>query len=193
MDGNGQDGDAHTPGLIEKIKDNPRAWVAAPLAMGNNLFNLMGANKERRDGLTSIAAAEGAVRLSATTESREHLKFAQAKQHDYLWNVLTACSFLVAHSLFGLSGMKRPQATEDDNMITNDLVLLSANVLANQPDNVRETSIEETADYVSKLAHVGLNQNQVADAIRDKIHSLNHSTWAARTQAQPEAGLQTGV
>jgi len=171
--------------LKDNITGNPRAWIAMPMAMSNNVLNLIGANKERVDGLNAIKRAHG---------NAAELKYAQAKQHDYLWNVLTASSFLVAHSLFGLSGSKRPKETDDDRSIMNDLVLLSANVLVKQPEEVREQAISEAAAYVSGLAHVSLTQPQVEAALREKMTALSQkNSWAAKIERRDTAASEQAV
>ena len=173
-------------GVWDKMKNNPRALIAAPLAMSNNVFNLLGANNERKEGLAAIAAAEESVKLSNSAAAREKLQYAQAKQHDYLWNILTASSFLVAHSLFGMSGSKGPSSSDDDARAMNDMVLLSANLLAQQPEKVRDTAIAETASFVSGLAHIKHSPEEVEKAIRDKVNALSQSTWASRIQNAPD-------
>lgn len=180
FDGNGKDNS-----LIDKMTDNPRAWIAAPLAMGNNVFNLIGANKKRKEYHQGFIDAQNRFNLNPNANNHKELVRTTIKQHDYIWNVITACSFLVAHTLFGISGAKRPRETEDDKAVMNDLVLLSANVLAKQPGQVSNAAIDETAEYVSKLAHVTMTKEQVAEAIRGKVAALAQSTWVARTSTSP--------
>lgn len=189
------DGDAHPdPTIAQTMANNPRGWIARPLAMGNNVANLWGSlnpiTGERARFKNDILKAEKQVSMSDTLSNRAQLALAKAKQHDYAWNVVSACSFLVAHTLFGISGSKRPNETEHDKSMMEDLVLLSANVLARQPEQVRATAINDTADYVSKLAHVSLSKDEVEQEIRGKIDSLSHSAWAARVQALASPGQQ---
>lgn len=178
------DGDTEKQGFIENVKHNPRGWIARPFAMGNNVFNLWGSlnpidgeRKKYHDHITNAKTPE--MRAWATR-----------KQHDYGWNVVSACSFLVAHVLFGLSGSKRPKETEDDKAVMQDLVLLSANVLARQPKQIQDAAVAETAEYVSRLAHVTLSKEQLATAISDKIASLSQSSWVTRVHPPNASGPQ---
>lgn len=167
-------------GVMETVLDNPRAWIASPLAMANNIANLKGSYDERKRYLQDITSAQNpADRV-----------WAERKQYDYLWNVTSACSFLVAHSLFGLSGTRHPYTTEDDKAVMEDLILLSANTLAKQPEKIRAAAVDETAQYVSRLAHVTLDKDDIAKAINDKIAALSHSNWATRVQQQAPSGPQ---
>jgi len=177
------DGEKDEPvNVAGHMKENPRAWIARPLAIGNNFANLWGAlnpytgeRKRFRDEVVAAQARGNAAEIAYTTN----------KQHDYIYNVFSACAFMIAHLLFGLSGSKRPKETEDDKTMMNDLVLLSANLLAKQPGKLSDAVISETADYVSKLSHVRMGKEKVAEAIRVKIQDLSQSAWAGRVNAQP--------
>jgi hypothetical protein len=166
--------------LMENIRSNPRGWIAAPFSMSNNVFNLIGANRERIEGIEAIAEA-------SKSGNAKQLTFVKRKQHDYIWNVLTAGSFLVAHTLFGISGMQRPQETDADKKAMQDLVLVSANLLSQQPEPLRDALIDEAADYVTTLAHVELDKEAIATQLRDTIQRLGQSTWATRVQSEPDA------
>ena len=73
----------------------------------------------------------------------------------------------------------------------NDMVLLSANVLAKQPEAVRDVAIGEAAAFVAGLPHVPLSREQAAEAIRQKVDSLTHSHWVDRVQKPgPQEGAQ---
>jgi len=211
---NGNHKDSST--LIGNAAENPRGWIASPGAMFNNGLTLWGAlnpkNGERtrfRDRATKAeqALSDARIEMDASNQvnlpwvhkdtvkdAEKNFRRAKAGQIDYIYNVFSACSFLIANMLFGLSGSKkRPHETDDDRTMMNDLVLLSANVLAKQPQQVRETSIGEMAEYVSKLAHVKMTKDQVAKAIHDKVDNLAHSTWASRVQAPSAPGPQLTV
>lgn len=187
------DGDKEPPSsLAGMLAENPRGLIARPLAMGNNLANLWGVyhpqTGERARFHNEVLEAQKQLGLHNTAENRAHLAYTQAKQHDYIWNVISAGSFLIAHTLFGLSGSKkRPEETQDDKSMMNDLVLMSANMLAGQSDKVRAAAIDQTADYVSKLSHVTLNKEQLAQAIQEKIDGITHSAWASRVAAKGDA------
>lgn len=180
------DGDKpDTSTLAGKLADNPRGLIARPLAMMNNVANLWGSlggkDGERARFQQDVKAAERNYGNAPTAANQAALSLAKVKQHDYIWNVISAGAFLVAHSLFGLSGSKRPPATDEDNYMMNDLVLMSANMLAKQPEEVREAAIVQTADYVSHLSHITLSQDALEKVLRDKVESLTHSAWASRT------------
>ncbi|MDX2074551.1 MAG: hypothetical protein SFX19_09360 [Alphaproteobacteria bacterium] len=177
------DGDEPPASLQEKISRNPRGWLARPAAMANNIGTILGAYKERGRYNNDFLSAQSAVSKSASAANLEALAFAQNKRHDYAWNVISSCSFLIANSLFGLSGSKRPTETDDDKTVMEDMVLLSANLLAGQPKEVRDLAVSEASDVVSRLSHVSLNSNELEKMIHDKIDSLNRSNWVARTQS----------
>ncbi len=150
--------------LIGKITNNPRAWIARPLALANNAVNIWGA----------FNPVDGERKRTLHTKGK----------NDYLLNVGAQSSFLVAHTLFGMSGSKRPAETEDDKRMTADLVLLAANLLAKQPEPIRTAAIKEAAQYVAtQLAHVTLNEEKVEKAIIEKVIELNQSSWLNKTLA----------
>jgi len=183
------DGDADDKGgILTGIRDNPRNWIARPAGIGNNLFNLWGS----LNNTTGKFRGESARFLDDVKNATnpKDLAYAMSRKDDYIWNVISAGAFIIGHLLFGLSGSKRPRETEDDKAMMQDLVLLSANVLAGQPEQVRAAAIKETAQYVSKLAHVQLNEEQITTAIRDKIASLSQGVWASRVRGAGTPGAQ---
>lgn len=192
------DGDKSPPfSLAEKVMDSPRNLIARPLAVGNNVANLWGSlngkTGERARFRSEVVDAQRQFSLNPSASNRAHLQYTQVKQHDYLWNVVSAASFMVANTLFGLSGKQRPDDTQDDKALMNDVVLLSANVLAQQPGKVRDAAIEETADYVSHFAHINATKAEIKEAIAAKVESLTHSQWAQRVKQPPAAQPQLGV
>jgi hypothetical protein len=190
-------GGSDDPNIWESAKANPRGWIARPLAMSNNVANLWGA-LNTRDGervrfKQDVLTAQENLARENTHDNQLELQRAKAKQHDYGWNVLTACSFLIAHVLFGISGSKRPKETDDDKAMLNDLVLLSANVLAKQPEQVRQTAIDQTANYVAGLAHITLGKTEIAGMITGKINALSHCSWAKRLEPAPQPSAQLSM
>ena len=175
----------HTIG--EKMADNPRAWLARPLAMANNAANLWGSlapgTGERAQLATQLGEAQAEFARSGSAQAATALRQAGMRQHDYIWNVISACSFLVGHTLFGISGEKRPRETEDDKMLMNDLVLLSANMLAQQPEQVRNATVAETSQFMARLSHITASPDEIAQAIDGKIKALSEGQWASRVAA----------
>ncbi len=183
--------------VLDHITENPRGWIARPFSMGNNVANLWGAlnprDGERKRFHEDLIKAEEQFKFHASEDNQQHLTRARAKQHDYMWNVMTASSFMVANMLFGMSGSKRPRETEDDKALMQDIVLLSANMLAQQPEKIRQAAIGEAAQYIADLPHIGLNAVQAAQVIQDKIDSLNHSTWAVRVKSKDNAAIGAAI
>jgi hypothetical protein len=183
--------------LSDKMINNPRAWIARPLAMGNNVANLWGSlnpkTGERARFRNELLEAEQKLKAHNSPENHANMMYAKNRQHDYMYNVFSACSFLIAHTLFGMSDNKRVSATGDDKVVMDDMVLLAANVLTKQPEAVRAASIDEAAEFVSGLAHIKMTKEQAATAIREKIQGLSQGAWSTRAKntspAQP--GLST--
>ncbi len=158
--------DVENPSLIDKIKQNPRGWLARPASMTNNVLNISGALGERKRWQND-----------------------PLRKNDYIYNVFSASSFLVANTLFGISGSKRPQYTEDDKKIEQDLILIAANLLAKQPE-IGKAAIDETAEYLSaKLAHVQMSKDEVTKALNDKIAALSKNAWVSRIQSPPPSEI----
>ena len=76
--------------------------------------------------------------------------------------------------LFGLSGgKKRPKDTEDDKSVMRDVVLLSANVLAKLPEEVRKANIGGDSC-----------QRRKAQRIVRPIHAIRPKIWVSSTREQ---------
>ncbi len=145
--------------LIDRIKDNPRGYLASSSSVANNFLNFAGALEERKKW-----------------------KNDPAKRHDYIWNMYSTGAFLIGNILFGLSGKARPSETEADKRITQDLVLMAANTLASTPE-LGKVAIDEAAEYIStKLAHVQLSKEEAVKTISDKVAEITKGTWVSRTQ-----------
>jgi len=178
------DGNDTPESLQEKITQNPRGWLARPSAMLNNFASLVGANQERKKSNLDIAEATKAL-AGGGAGAAANLAYAQNKRLDYTWNIVSAGAFLIANSLFGLSGAKRPAETKDDQHVMRDMVLLSANMLADQPKELRDKAISEASDVVANLTGITATSNDIEKMIHEKIASLNSSKWADRIQHPP--------
>ncbi len=186
--------------ILDSMSAIPRGTIAGPAAMFNNGLTLWGALNpkdgervkfrknmlEAQEKVDELSDFQLNTLLGKTPEdvagAQKNLARLKASQHDFIWNVASSCCFLVANTLFSMSGAKRPSATDDDKRMSDDLVLLSANVLAKQSPQAREALVGEMAEYVSKLAHVKMTKDQIAEAIHDKVERLPKSPWASRVQ-----------
>lgn len=171
--------------LFDTIEDNPRGWVTRPLSIANNAANLWGAlgpkNGERVRFREEFEEAKRAYAQNPTKINKAEMERHGAKQHDYAWNVLTQSSFIVAHSLFGMSGSDRPKETKGDKEMMKEMVLISANMLAEQPEQLRKAAVEETAEYIARQAHVSQGKEEIANTITTKINELSKTGWVERT------------
>lgn len=188
------DDDKHPPTTLkEKILDNPRGWVTRPLSMANNISNLYGSlNPKNGERIRMRNDVEKTRQTMVDAPSPENTKLhtkAKDRAGDYVWNVVSAVSFLIAHMLFGLSGSKKQKDPVQDMRMTQDLVLLSANQLALQPEHMQGNAIRESANYIAKLSRVSMDRGTLEKNIHEKVQSIRGSAWAARAQsasAKPE-------
>ena len=160
---------------VHWVKDNPRAHVTAPLAITNNLLTLWGAFVER----SRVGAA---MKAATTAEELSHL---QGKQYDYLWNVVSESCYIVGNLLFGLSG-KQAGKVQDMDKFSQEMLIVSANTLANIPENIRTHAINETAEYITSIKGVTATKDDIAKQIADKVaqisklHPISNSQQIAR-------------
>lgn len=183
--------------VVGAIKRNPRGTLAQTTGIANNLFNLGGSLNWMQNPKYRGEAARFRDDIRKAANPTE-LAYAMNRRFDFIPNVITACCFIIGHTLFGLSGAKRPNPTEDDNAMLKDLELLSANMLLKQPAAIREATIAETSEYISKLRHVRTSKEDIAAAIQEKMVSLDRSktsqaAWTTRVQSTPSSGVQPAL
>jgi len=157
---------------------NPRARITAPLAIGNNIAKLWGALGESQKYSHDVRDAQNA--LSNATPStlptaQADLRWSQARQYDYGWNVLTACSNIVGNYLFGLSGKKKTSYISDEpERFHHEMTVVAANVLNNVPEKMRKQAIEDTAAYIANIKGVKETPDEIAAAIATEAERLQH-------------------
>ncbi len=170
--------------------ENPRGRITSPVASITNIMKLPGAWKER----IKFGAEAEAARANLTGKVGKALEaaqaefhFANAKKYDYAWNVLGTCSFLMAHHMFGKSGEKKNNIP-DFEQFERDMLTVSANVLLNTPDKVRQHAIGEAADYMASIKGVNKSKDEIVTAINAEIENLHHSAFA-RVEQRKNASL----
>ncbi|MBI1275087.1 hypothetical protein GC177_03860 [bacterium] len=162
--------------LPDKIRDNPKGWIARPAAIGNNISNFIGAVNERKRFMGEVHAAEAALQTATAEEAgtaTEKLRIARLKQHDYIWNMVSACSFLMANYLFGISsGGNKPATSAEEQAIASEVVNISAKTLASIPAEMRDAAVNQAAIYTAKQSHVGESRERIAEMIQEQIRAF---------------------
>lgn len=169
------------------FKENPRGRIAMPLGMANNIANLGGAwgeakrfGKDVVEAQAALAGKSGAALAEAQSELARHT----AKQHDYRWNVASACAFLIGHSFFGMSGNKRSDDhVADTKTFTHDMLAVASNMLCSVSPDVRKAAVESSAEYICSIKDVTLRKEEAMEMINARIDHLKQSpflTGAAR-------------
>ncbi len=157
--------------MTEWFKENPRGRIAGPLSMGNNISNIIGAGFEARRYRADLAGA----RASGNAADIAHHS---RKQYDYGWNVLTACSFMVANGLFGMSGTKHSdEHVADTKTFTHDVLAVAANMLCSVPPEAKRAAVEGAADYITNIKDVSLRKEEAVEMINARIEHLKHSPF----------------
>jgi hypothetical protein len=180
------------------LEENPRGRIAGPLSMGNNILNLVGSYFSARDNYAQLGTARANLADTLTnhgeashayTSALGDLKYQEGKKHDYLWNVLSSCSFLIANSLFGLSGAKKDAAIDTGSeAVQQELLNVSANVLSNIPEKARNYAVMETAAYVSRIKGIALTPKEIAQEIHTRIDEIQRTPFVT-APVQAAAGM----
>ncbi|MBY0406108.1 MAG: hypothetical protein K2Q01_00315 [Rickettsiales bacterium] len=157
--------------LVGWLKDNPRGRIAMPLGMANNVSNLYGSWKESKK-------FAGDVAMARRSGNAAEIAYNTAKQNDYVWNVLSACSFLIGHSFFGMSGQKPSDShVADTRTFTHDVLAVSANMLCSVPQEARQLAVEAAAEYIVSIKDVALRKEDAARLINERIDHLKKSPF----------------
>ena len=153
------------------LKENPRGRIAGPLSMGNNISNIIGAGFEARKFKGEFLKAKASGHAADIAHHG-------AKQYDYGYNVLTACSFLVANGLFGMSGTKHSDDhVADTKTFTHDVLAVSANMLCSVDPEVRKAAVDGAAEYITSIQNVSLRKEEAMEMINARIDQLKHSPF----------------
>lgn len=115
---------------------------------------------------------------AALKVAQDDLAHHQIKQHDYRWNVMSACSFMVAHSLFGMSGNKRSDDhVADTKTFTHDVLAVASNMLCSVSPEMRKSAVEGAADYITSIKDVTLRKEEAIEMINARVDQLKKSPF----------------
>ena len=106
---------------------------------------------------------------------------AMPNNKSYYLKFLTVASYLVANSMLGLSS-KDHSKQSGHNASVETIEKLAAEVLANQPEEIRNAMIEETAEYLSGFKEVQADAEQLASDMKQVIASKSLSTDVAEAE-----------
>ncbi len=163
--------------LTEWFKENPRGRIASPLSMGNNISNIIGSWSESKRYKADVVNAQK-LAAHGGAEAVSELARHTAKQNDYRYNVLTACSFMVANSLFGMSGTKHSdENVADTKTFTHDVLAVASNMLCGVDPKARKAAVEGAAEYITSIQDVTLRKEEAMEMINARIDQLKNSRF----------------
>lgn len=95
----------------------------------------------------------------------------------------TAATYLIATAFTSLSSKTKISDYNEKEML-GKLCAMSASLVAEQPQELRDEVIEKAAFYLSKKPDIKENQQEIADIINQKVDQLAQSPWAARVAVE---------
>lgn len=108
----------------------------------------------------------------------------------------TAACYLIATAFTSMSS-KTKTCDYNEQELVGKLCAMSANLIAEQPQELREEAIDKMALYLCKQEDVKENKQQVVDIINEKVDQIAKSPWMAKVaieRAQSSgAAMQNGV
>lgn len=107
----------------------------------------------------------------------------------------TAACYLVATAFTSISS-KTKISDYNEQELVGKLCAMSANMIAAQPQELRDEAIDKMSLYLCKQPDVKETKEQIVDIINDKVNQIANSPWMAKVavqRAQAEtAALQNG-
>lgn len=163
-----------TPSTIQSIfheaSAHPRA-ISGFANMGQDVLKVGGALDEARKFHKAITNAS----------NPQERAWAERKQYDFAWNIISSCSAAIGSYFFSKSGSKADPYKDNPEGLERDLLMAAANVLSHVPEDARNYSIEETAAYMASIKGIYANKEELAKAITDKITTLQQSPFHIAT------------
>ena len=148
--------------LWKWASDDPRGHITAPIGIATQSLKLYGCWDE---GMKAIRNAKNALPADKA--------FAEARQYDFLWNVVGYGAFIMGNYLFGLSGKKQPSLQkEDPDHFEQEILTAAANILSSVPEKARKLAIEAAAEYVTSIKGIHHSQSEVEQIIANQITHL---------------------
>jgi len=175
--------------------------TAGLLSLGGNLAMFADAHTMRKNAKQSIRDLDEKI-ASSSGKERKLLESGYEKEK-FKANATgalaftTAATYIIATAFTSLSSKTKVTDYNEQEML-GKLCAMSANLVAAQPQEVRDGVIEKAAFYLSKKPEIKENQQQIVDVINEKVDQLAQSPWAARVaveraQAANAPSATTGV
>lgn len=104
----------------------------------------------------------------------------------------TAAAYLVS-TAFMLIASKEKAADYDEQESLAKLCAMSANLIATQPDALRDEAVDKMAQYLSEQESVKADRQTIAALIHDKADKMAGSPWLARAMLEQAAPQRDGA
>lgn len=172
--------------VADFVQERPMR-TAGLLNVGGNLAMLADARKMHKNAGNSMKDLDARIAAATGDEKdalmagydKQKLKAAATGPLAYT----TAATYLIATTFTGLSS-KTKVSDYNEQEALGKLCAMSANLIMEQPAELRDDVIHKSAIYLSKQPDITQSQQEIVSLINEKIHALAHSPWAARVEMQ---------
>ncbi len=132
------------------------------------------------------------VTLIATAFEQRKQHLATGTKPGYYLTFTTALAYIVANTLLGFATKDNAKGTKEDSRYIEALETAAAEVLAQQPQEIRDRSIQRVAGFLSGQPEVKLHAKDIALAIHGKVEEQltalskkQSENWQDRVQNTP--------
>lgn len=178
------------------VQEKPMRF-AGLLNLAGNAAMFSDANQIRKkynntlNGLEqNISAVEGQLSTSVNPQLQsqhqqllKEYKSAQRASKSVACTFTTASAYLLATCFTSLSSKSVPSDYNEQETL-GKLCAMSAELIAEQPREVRDDAIGKMATFLAKEEKITESREEIIKIINDKVDTLGHSPWLAKLSTQ---------
>lgn len=179
--------------LTDFVQEKPMRFagllnLAGNVAMFKDVSQIKEKHRNILSGLEAKIAEAGDSRVETHHLEQDYKKAQRASLSGH-FSMATACAYLIATTFGTMSSKaKTPDYSEQETL--SKLTAMSAEMLANQPAEVRDLAIDKMSTYLAKEEKITESREEIGKIIRDKVESLGNSPWLAKVSAERAVASQ---
>jgi hypothetical protein len=135
----------------------------------------------------TIAKENGSMNIKDIVAKRDNMlgDYGKAKlaSRTTMFAYTTAACYLVATAFTSMSSKAKVSDYNEQEMV-GKLCAMSANLIAEQPRDLRDEAIDKMALYLSKQEDVTESKAELIDIINEKVDKLVQSPWMAKVSIE---------
>ncbi|MCH2548020.1 MAG: hypothetical protein MK052_10485 [Alphaproteobacteria bacterium] len=153
--------------------------VGGYMAMANNVFQGSSAFLERKNGPQIIEDLQQKLIDEGGEDkaTEDALQKAQRNKNNWMFNMPAAVAYMEANGLLAISSKDNDSHAKSDKDPFDELYAASAALLANQPKEVQDTMVKKMSEHLAEEKAINHTAEEISQLMHIKLENVQASPW----------------